>query len=77
MLPTLENICEVLSVPQRQFWKEALFVQYEKNINYILILALIPISSLPEGEKSSVQSLLLVLRTFTVPMYGSLFQATL
>ena len=29
--PTPKNIDEGLKVPQSQFWKEALFVKYEKN----------------------------------------------
>ena len=43
------NIGKGLKVPQRQFWKEALFVKYDKNKNVSLILDPIPIKSLPEG----------------------------
>ena len=35
--PTPNNIGEVLKGPQRQFWKEALFVQYDKNQNFSLL----------------------------------------
>ena len=41
--PTPKKICEVLKGPQRQFWKEALFVQYDKNKNVRLLLAPITI----------------------------------
>ena len=34
-----------------KFWKEALFFQYDKNKNIILILAPIPIKSPPDGTK--------------------------
>ena len=50
-LPTPKNIGEDLSVPQRQFWKEALFVKYDKNTNVNLLSDPIPIKSLPEGKK--------------------------
>ena len=49
--PTPKNIGDDLGGPQRQFWKEALFVQYEKNKNVSLISGPIPIKSLPEGTK--------------------------
>ena len=49
---TPKNIGEVLNIPHRQFWKEALFVKYDKDRNVILILYPIPIKSLPEGEKT-------------------------
>ena len=49
--PAPNNIGEGLKGPQRQFWKEALFVQYDKNKNFKHILAPIPIKSLPEGTK--------------------------
>ena len=48
---TPKNIGEGLKGPQRQFWKEYLFVQYEKNKNFSLILDLIPIKYVPEGTK--------------------------
>ena len=35
--PTPKNIGDALGGPQRKFWKEALFVQYEKNKNVGLI----------------------------------------
>ena len=49
--PTPKNIDDALGGPQRQFWKEALFVQYEKNKNVSLISAPIPIKPLPEVTK--------------------------
>ena len=49
--PTPNNIGECLKGHQRQFWKECLFVQYYKNKNVGLILAPIPIKSLPGGNK--------------------------
>ena len=49
--PTPKNIGDALGIPQRQFWKEALFVQYDKNKNVSLISAPIPTKSLPEGTK--------------------------
>ena len=48
---TPKNIGECLSGPQRQFQKEALFVQYEKNKNVSILSDPIPIKYLPEGEK--------------------------
>ena len=48
---TPKNIDECLKGPQRQHWKEDLFVQYGRNKNFSLILAPIPIKSLPEGRK--------------------------
>ena len=45
------NIGEGYSGTQRQFWKEALFVQYEKNKNVSLLSAPTPIKSLLEGKK--------------------------
>ena len=54
-----KNICDALGGPQRQFYKEALFVQYEKNKNFSLISAPIPIKSFPEGTK--------VLHSLTAP----------
>ena len=48
---TPKNIGDALGGPQRKLWKEALFVQYEKNKNVSLISAPIPIKSLPEGTK--------------------------
>ena len=49
--PTPKNIGDALGGPQRQLWKEALFIQYEKNKNVSLLSAPIPIKSLPEGTK--------------------------
>ena len=48
---TPKNIGDALGGPQRQFWKEALFVQYEKNKNISLLSAPIPIKYLPEVTK--------------------------
>ena len=41
--PTPRNIGDALGGPQIQFWKEALFVQYDQNKNVSLLLAPIPI----------------------------------
>ena len=49
--PTPKNISEGLKGPQRQFWKESLFVKYDKNKNVSLILNPIPIKYTPEGTK--------------------------
>ena len=49
-LPTPNNIGEGFKGPQRQFLKESLFVQYDQNKNFNLILAPIPIKYLPEGK---------------------------
>ena len=49
--PTPNNIGEGLSGPQRQLFKEALFVQYDKNKNVGLLSDPIPIKSLHEGTK--------------------------
>ena len=46
--PTPKNIGKGLKYPQRQFWKEALFVQYDKTKNVILLSDPIPIKSFPE-----------------------------
>ena len=51
-------------------------MKYDKNENVSLLLSTIPIKSLPEGKKCSVQSLLLVLRNVTILMHGNLLQAT-
>ena len=47
--PKPNNIGECLKVPQRQLWKEALYVKYDKNKNASLILDPTPIKSTPEG----------------------------
>ena len=47
---TSKNIGEGLKIPQRQLWKEALFVEYEKNRNFSFLLDPIPIKSLPKGK---------------------------
>ena len=47
--PTPKNSGDALGSPQRQFCKEAIFVQYDKNKHFILLSAPIPIKSLPEG----------------------------
>ena len=46
--PTRNNIGKILKDPQRQFWKEALFVQYDKKQHVSLISATMPIKSLPK-----------------------------
>ena len=49
--PTQNNIGDALGGPQRQFWKESIFVQYDKNKNVSLLSAPTPIKSLPEETK--------------------------
>ena len=49
--PTPNSIGDALGGPKRQFCREALFVQYDKNKNVSLLSAPIPIKSLPEGTK--------------------------
>ena len=49
--PTTNNIGDALEGTQRQLWKEALFVQYDKNKNVSLTSAPISINYLPEGTK--------------------------
>ena len=49
--PISKNIGDALGGPQRKLWKEALFVQYDKNKNVSLLSAPIPIKSLSEGTK--------------------------
>ena len=49
--PTLKNIGDALGGPQRQLWKEALFVQYDNNKYVSLLSSPIPIKSFPEGTK--------------------------
>ena len=44
-------IGEALKDPQRQLWKEVLFVQYDKNKDGGILSAPIPMKSLPEGTK--------------------------
>ena len=73
---TINNIVEGLKGLQRQFWKEALFVQYDKNKNASLIFPPIPIKFLPEGKKSYVHSLLIVIRKVDVLIHGNLLHAT-
>ena len=48
---TPRNIGDYLGGPQRQFWKEDLFVQYDKKKNLSLLSAPTPIKPLPEGTK--------------------------
>ena len=50
-IPTPKNIGDALGGPQRQFWKEAFFVQCDKNKNVSLLSATIPIKPLTEGTK--------------------------
>ena len=49
--PTPKNIGDALGGPQRQFWKESLFIQYDKKKNVSLLSDPIPIKSLPEVTK--------------------------
>ena len=49
--PTPNNIGDALGGPQRQFWKESLFVQCDKNKNVSLLSAPIPMKYLPKGTK--------------------------
>ena len=49
--PTPKNIGDALGGPQRQFWKESLFVQYDENKNVSLLSDPTPIKSLHEGTK--------------------------
>ena len=49
--PTPQNTGEALGGTQRQFWKEALSVQYDRKKNVSLLSAPIPITPLPEGKK--------------------------
>ena len=49
--PRPKKIGEGLSVPHKQFWKEDLFVQYNKNRNFSLISAPISIKPPPEGTR--------------------------
>ena len=49
--PTSNSIGGALGSPQRQFWKETFFIQYDKNKHVSLISVPIPIKSLPEGTK--------------------------
>ena len=48
---TANNIGKALGGPKRKLWREALFVQYEKNKTNSLLSAPIPIKHLPEGTK--------------------------
>ena len=50
-LSTPNNIGDALGVPQRQFCREAVFFQYDKNKNVNLLSAPISIKFLPEGTK--------------------------
>ena len=49
--PTPKNIGDALGGPQRQFWKEGIFVKYDKNKNVSLLSDPVPIKYLPEGKK--------------------------
>ena len=51
---TPNNIVEAIKDPKREYWKEALFVQYEKNKNFSLILYPIPITSPPPPDGTNV-----------------------
>ena len=70
------NVDEALKGPQRQFWKEYLFVQFNKNKNVNLLLDPIPIKYLPDIHKSYIHPLLQVLSKVTVIIYGNLFHTT-
>ena len=48
---TPKNTGEFFWCPQRKLWKEALFVKYNKNKCFSLLLDPIPIKSLPEVTK--------------------------
>ena len=48
--PTPKNISDALGGPQRQFWKEALFVQYDKKTNVSLLSAPTQIKFIPERK---------------------------
>ena len=48
---TQNNIGEGLKYSQRKFWKEGLFVQYDKEKNVSLLSAPIPINPPPKGTK--------------------------
>ena len=50
-LPPPKNIGEGLKGTQRKFWKEALFVKYDKNKNFSILFDPIPIKSLSYGTK--------------------------
>ena len=54
--PPPKNIGDALGGPQRQFCKEALFVQYDNNKNVSLFSAPIPMQSVYE-ETKEVRSL--------------------
>ena len=56
---TPNSICGALKFLKSQFWKEDLFVQYDKNKNVSLLSVPIPIKSIPDGEK--------ILRSLTSP----------
>ena len=75
--PTSKNIGKGLKISYIQFWKESLFVQYEKKINVSLPSAPTPIKSLTEGNEIFIHSLILVLIKVTVLMHGNLLNATL
>ena len=74
--PTPKNIGDAVGGPQREFWKEALFVQYEHN--KLLAFSQLPYQSniFLQEQNSSVHSLLLLLRKVTVIMHGNLLHAT-
>ena len=50
--PTPKNIGEGLKGPQRKFWKEDLFVKYDKSKNFSLPSDPIAIKYIPEEKKS-------------------------
>ena len=74
-LSTPNNIGDALGGPQRQFCKESVFF-------HMTILKMLALSQLPsqsntslKEQKSSVHSLLLVLRKVTVLLHGNLLHA--
>ena len=73
---TPKNIIEDIEVTYRQFWKEDLFLQYEKNKNFSLLSSPIPTKSLPDEKCSFIHSLIQVLKKTTVLMHVNLLHAT-
>ena len=74
--PTPNNIGKGLKGPQRKFWKEYLFFQYENNkIVSIFQLSFQSNNSLKE-KNPSVSSLILLLRKVAVIMYGNVLHVT-
>ena len=74
---TPNNIGEYIKIPHRQFWKEALFLQYNKNKNVRTIFAPVLIKSLPDRTKV-LRSLILpqILNKADALIHVNLFHAT-